>query len=67
MKRVWLVPINPQRADVIDLRGDRKMRDLPGNACCLRWREMGERVNMLDLGMTAIRVNFCPTCGRKLR
>ncbi|MDA8170295.1 MAG: hypothetical protein M0Z48_00500 [Nitrospiraceae bacterium] len=65
--RVMLIKYNPEREELIDLRSDRKLRELPGNACCLRWAGMGERVHMPGLGMRDMGFNFCPTCGRKIK
>lgn len=67
MKPVDVYQINPAHDEVISVRSDMRLRDLPENACCSRWRDMGERVTVHGLGITVMRFNFCPTCGRRLK
>ncbi len=67
MKRVWLVPINPQRADVIDLRGDCR-RQMPESPCCHVFRQLGRIRGKAADGMEIVHlnVNYCAVCGRKI-
>ncbi|MDA8155586.1 MAG: hypothetical protein M0Z52_03900 [Actinomycetota bacterium] len=67
MKRADIYDLNPSRKEVIDLRSDVKREDLPENACCIFLKALTGRLNIPQLGMYQMEVNYCFVCGKKLR
>ncbi len=66
MKPVDIYKLNPAHDEVISVRSDIKLRDLPENACCMRIRELRE-ITISGLGLHHSRINFYWICGRRLK